>query len=178
MRAYKLTRKRSSYERCSLRIGVLRNFAKSQENTCARVSFLIKLHAEVYGIKFKTLNRLRSIDYYFKNYPLFVITCTGATFFLHLLCEHLFFTCVVWKHFKKRKWILTFIHRTCNTCNQDILYNRHKQWMFSRHKQWMCHSNLKNQNERKAKEINGRKLKQINLLPCGKRIRINQTSNQ
>ena len=115
MRAYKLTRKRSSYERCSLRIGVLRNFAKSQENTCARVPFLIKLHAEVYGIKFKTLNRLRSIDYYFKNYPLFVITCTGATFFLHLLCEHLFFTCVVWKHFKKRKWILTFIHRTTRT---------------------------------------------------------------
>ena len=115
MRAYKLTRKRSSYERCSLRIGVLRNFAKSQENTCARVSFLIKLHAEVYGIKFKTLNRLRSIDYYFKNYPLFVITYTGATFFLHLLCEHLFFTCVVWKHFKKRKWILTFIHRTTRT---------------------------------------------------------------
>ena len=31
--------------RCSVRKDVLRNFTKLQENTCARVSFLIKLQA-------------------------------------------------------------------------------------------------------------------------------------
>ena len=36
---------RSSHWRCSVRKGVLRNFAKFTENTCARVSFLIKLRA-------------------------------------------------------------------------------------------------------------------------------------
>ena len=36
---------RSSHRRCSVKKGVVRNFAFSQENTCARVSFLIKLQA-------------------------------------------------------------------------------------------------------------------------------------
>ena len=30
---------RSTHQRCSIKTGVLRNFTKSQENTCARVSF-------------------------------------------------------------------------------------------------------------------------------------------
>ena len=45
---------RSSYRRCSVKKGVLRNFANSQENTCARVSFLIKLQALV--IKYKKIS--------------------------------------------------------------------------------------------------------------------------
>ena len=32
-------------QRCSVKKGVLRNFQNSQENACARVSFLIKLQA-------------------------------------------------------------------------------------------------------------------------------------
>ena len=36
---------RSSHLGCSVRKGVLRNFANSQENNCVRVSFLIKLQA-------------------------------------------------------------------------------------------------------------------------------------
>ena len=34
---------KSSHQRCSLRKGVLRISQNSQENTCAKVSFLIKL---------------------------------------------------------------------------------------------------------------------------------------
>ena len=33
---------RSSYQSCSIKKGALQNFAKFTENTCARVSFLIK----------------------------------------------------------------------------------------------------------------------------------------
>ena len=36
---------RNSHRRCSLRKDFLRNFAKFTENTCARVSFLIKFQA-------------------------------------------------------------------------------------------------------------------------------------
>ena len=36
-------RKRSNHQRCSVRKGVLRNFAKFREYTSARVIFLIKL---------------------------------------------------------------------------------------------------------------------------------------
>ena len=36
---------RSSHQRCSMKKGALRNFAKSQEKACARASFLIKLQA-------------------------------------------------------------------------------------------------------------------------------------
>ena len=38
-------RNRRSHRRCSLKKGVLKNFANSQESTCVRVSFLIKLQA-------------------------------------------------------------------------------------------------------------------------------------
>ena len=34
---------RSSHQMCSVKKGVLRNFAKFTENTCDRVSFLIKV---------------------------------------------------------------------------------------------------------------------------------------
>ena len=34
---------RNSHQRCSVRKGVLKNFAKFTGNTCARISFLIKL---------------------------------------------------------------------------------------------------------------------------------------
>ena len=37
---------RSSHQRCSVEIGVLKNFTKLQENTCARVSFSIKLQVK------------------------------------------------------------------------------------------------------------------------------------
>ena len=37
---------RSSHQRCSMKKGVLRNFQNSQEDTCVRVSFLIKLQGE------------------------------------------------------------------------------------------------------------------------------------
>ena len=33
---------RSSHRRCSMKKGVLKNFTKFTENTCARASFLIK----------------------------------------------------------------------------------------------------------------------------------------
>ena len=36
---------RSSHQRCSIKKGVFRNFTKFTGNTCARVSFLIKLQA-------------------------------------------------------------------------------------------------------------------------------------
>ena len=39
------THNRSMHQRCSLRKGILRNFTKFTGNTCARVSFLIKLQA-------------------------------------------------------------------------------------------------------------------------------------
>ena len=39
---------RSSHLRCSVKKGVLRNLQNSQENTCARVSFLIKLRPATY----------------------------------------------------------------------------------------------------------------------------------
>ena len=39
----KLPNSRSSQQRCSMKISVLRNFMKVTGNTCARVSFLIKL---------------------------------------------------------------------------------------------------------------------------------------
>ena len=42
---YNIIQIRSSQQRCSVRIGVLRNFTNSEENTFARVSFLIKLQA-------------------------------------------------------------------------------------------------------------------------------------
>ena len=37
---------RSSHQRCSVEICVLKNFTKLQENTCARVSFSIKLQVK------------------------------------------------------------------------------------------------------------------------------------
>ena len=39
---------RSSHRRCSVRKGVLKNSQNSQENTCARASFLIKLQASAW----------------------------------------------------------------------------------------------------------------------------------
>ena len=38
---------RSSHRRCSVRKGVLRNYQNSQENTCAKDFFIIKLQARV-----------------------------------------------------------------------------------------------------------------------------------
>ena len=43
---------RSSHLRCSVKKGVLRNLQNSQENTCARVSFLIKLRPSVKRVCF------------------------------------------------------------------------------------------------------------------------------
>ena len=42
---FSLKSSRNSHQKCSVGKGVLRNFANSQENTCARVPFLIKLQA-------------------------------------------------------------------------------------------------------------------------------------
>ena len=41
-----MTKLRTSHRSCSFRKGVLRNFVKLTENTCARVSFLIKTSSE------------------------------------------------------------------------------------------------------------------------------------
>ena len=42
---------RGSHRTCSLKKGFLKNFTISQENTCARVSFLIKFPARVFSCK-------------------------------------------------------------------------------------------------------------------------------
>ena len=47
---------RSSHQRCSLKKGVLRNFAKFAGKNCARVSFLIKL--QTLGVQLNLKNRL------------------------------------------------------------------------------------------------------------------------
>ena len=48
---------------CSVRKRVLRNFKNLQENTCARVSFLIKFHASVWNfIKKETLVQVFSCE--------------------------------------------------------------------------------------------------------------------
>ena len=47
-----------------MKIGVLKNFTKSQENTCVRVSFLIKLRAEACNfIKKKILAQVFSCEF-------------------------------------------------------------------------------------------------------------------
>ena len=48
---------RSSHRKCSIKEGVLKNFAKFKRNTCARVSFLIKLQA--WGLRPATLLKVR-----------------------------------------------------------------------------------------------------------------------
>ena len=48
---------RSSHRKCSIKEGVLKNFAKFKRNTCARVSFLIKLQA--WGLRLATLSKKR-----------------------------------------------------------------------------------------------------------------------
>ena len=55
---------RSNHQRCSAKKGVLRNFAKFTGNTCARVSFLIKLLAEACNfIKKETLAEVFSCKF-------------------------------------------------------------------------------------------------------------------
>ena len=61
---------RSSQRRCSIEKGVLKNFAKFTESTCARVTFLIKLQAEAGNfIKKETLAKMFSCEFceIFKN---------------------------------------------------------------------------------------------------------------
>ena len=48
---------RSSHRKCSIKEGVVKNFAKFKRNTCARVSFLIKLQA--WGLRPATLLKVR-----------------------------------------------------------------------------------------------------------------------
>ena len=56
---------RSSHRRCSVRKGILRKFARlTQENTCARVSILIKFQAETRNfLKKETLVQVLSCDF-------------------------------------------------------------------------------------------------------------------
>ena len=55
---------RSSHWRCSVGKGVLRNFAKLQGNTCARVSFSIKLQAKAwYFIKKEAPTQMFSCEF-------------------------------------------------------------------------------------------------------------------
>ena len=56
---------RNSHRRCSVRKSVLRNFEKnSQENTCARLSFLIKFQAETWNfIKIEILAQVFSSEF-------------------------------------------------------------------------------------------------------------------
>ena len=61
---------RSNHRRCSVRKGVLRNFTKFTESTCARVSFLINLQAQPCNfIEKETLAQVLSCEFYksFKN---------------------------------------------------------------------------------------------------------------
>ena len=57
----------SSHRRCSVKKGVLRNFANSQENTCVKVAFLIKLACNL--IKKENLAQVFSCEFceVFKN---------------------------------------------------------------------------------------------------------------
>ena len=54
---------RSSHRRCSIRKGVLEISQNSQENTCARVSFLIKLQASGNFAKKETLAQVFSCEF-------------------------------------------------------------------------------------------------------------------
>ena len=61
----KQVRLRSSYRRCSVRKGVLRDFAKFTENTSARFFFLINLqawHKTPLGDWFRRLNHITNIS--------------------------------------------------------------------------------------------------------------------
>ena len=60
---------RSSHQVCSVRKGFLEILQNSQENTCARVSFLIKLQAACNFIKKETLPQVFSCEFceMFKN---------------------------------------------------------------------------------------------------------------
>ena len=55
---------RSSHQRCSIRKGVLEISQNSQENTCARVSFLIKLQAYTFLIEHLLVTAPFKIKYY------------------------------------------------------------------------------------------------------------------
>ena len=57
-----LVMSRSSHQRCSIKKLVLKISENSQENTCARVSFLIKLHACNF-IKKETLTQFFSREF-------------------------------------------------------------------------------------------------------------------
>ena len=59
-----LEQNRSSLQRCCIITGALGNFANSQENTCARVSFLVKLQAKTCNIvEKKTLAQVFSCEF-------------------------------------------------------------------------------------------------------------------
>ena len=58
-------RYRISHQKCSVKRGVLKNFANSQENTCARVHFLIKLQVLRQGYTVKCFFQGISWNTYF-----------------------------------------------------------------------------------------------------------------
>ena len=61
----KKLRYRISHQKCSVKRGVLKNFANSQENTCARVHFLIKLQVLRQGYTVKCFFQGISWNTYF-----------------------------------------------------------------------------------------------------------------
>ena len=67
-------------QKCSVRKVVLGNFAKAQENTCARASFLIKLQASPCNfIKKETLAQVFSFEFCKISKKTFVIEHPPAT---------------------------------------------------------------------------------------------------
>ena len=96
---------RGSHWMCSVRKGVLRKFAKFTRNTCARVSFLIKLQASAFNfIKKETLAQVFSCKFYkfsrntffYRKLPrdcfwylFFVVTFAGypECFLFNIICK-------------------------------------------------------------------------------------------
>ena len=81
---------RSSHRRCSVKEGVLRNFAKIQENTCARASFLITLQVSATLLKKRLWHRCFPVNF--------------AKFLRHLFSKNISGSCLFCF---QQKWFLS-----------------------------------------------------------------------
>ena len=85
---------RSSHQRCSTILkGVLRNFTNSQENTCARVSFLIKLQTS--GLQFIKKESLAQVFSWEISRNTFVTEHVWAAAFLSFIMEKREIVCAI-----------------------------------------------------------------------------------
>ena len=119
---------RSSHRNFSVKNGVLKNFANFQENTCVRVSFLIKLQAEACNfIKNETLTQVFSCEFckIFKN--TFFTEHLLTTAFCKKLCKLLFFLTKYSKLNKRPVPDRNFA--TCFVCGSRFMVCKHDLYM-------------------------------------------------